>query len=171
MTNKDIPKAWLPAESFTDESRQRYIACFADLVATQVAFTVQFYRWTGEDYVTAASARITQAFGASSATEIELQASKRYQGVAKVPELKARSYKRVHPTSANWTKAMRGKPTPAMISNHLFAGVMYLVDFKTNMGFVVTSESNHAQGLLDKVLAKHNVWGMPTTGDPWFLNT
>jgi len=46
-----------------------------------------------------------------------------------------------------------------------------LVDFKTNMGFVVRSESNQAQGLLDKVLAKHNVWGMPTTGDLWFLIT
>jgi GGDEF domain-containing protein len=56
MTNKDTPKAWLPAESFTHEARQRYIACFADLVNTQVASTVQFYRWTGEDYVTAASA-------------------------------------------------------------------------------------------------------------------
>jgi|GEM_PF-7045741 hypothetical protein len=171
MTNKDTPKAWLPAESFTDEARQRYIACFADLVATQAAFTVQFYRWTGEDYVTAASARITQTFGASSATEIELQASKRYQGVAKVPELEARSYKRAHPTSAIWTKAMRGKPTPSMVSNHLFAGVVHLVDFKTDMGFVVRSESNQAQDLLNKVLAKHNVWGMPTTGDLRFLNT
>jgi hypothetical protein len=170
MTNKDTPKAWLPAESFTDEARQRYIACFADLVATQAAFTVQFYRWTGEDYVTAASARITQTFGASSATEIELQASKRYQGVAKVPELEARSYKRAHPTSAIWTKTMRGKPTPSMVSNHLFAGVLHLVDFKTDMGFVVRSESNQAQDLLNKVLAKHNVWGMRTTGDLWFLN-
>jgi len=171
MTNKDTPKAWLPAESFTDEARQRYIACFADLVATQAAFTVQFYRWTGEDYVTAAPARITQIFGASSATEIELQASKRYQGMAKVPELEARSYKRAHPTSAIWTKAMSGKPTPAMVSNHLFAGVVYLVDFKTDMGFVVRSESNQAQDLLNKVLANHNVWGMPTTADFRFLNT
>jgi hypothetical protein len=134
------------------------VSCFADLVANQVAFTVQFYRWTGGDYVPAESARISQTFGASSATEIELQASKRYQGVAKVPELEARSYKRAHLTSANWTKVIRGKPTPAMVSNHLFAGDMYLVESKTNMGFVVKSESNQAQGLLDKVLAKHKVW-------------
>jgi len=139
MTNKDTPKAWLPAESFTDEARQRYIACFADLVATQAAFTVQFYRWTGEDYVTAASARITQTFAASSATEIELQASKRYQGVAKVPELGAPSYKRTYPTSVNCLKAMRGKPKPSMVSNHFSASVMYLVAFKPKIGSDVSA--------------------------------
>jgi hypothetical protein len=66
---------------------------------------------------------------------------------------------------------MRGKPTSAVVSNHLFAGVVYLVDFKTDMGFVLRPKSNQAQDLLDKVLAKHNVWGEQTTRDLRFLNT
>jgi len=111
-------------------------------VAAQAAFTVQFYRWTGEDYVTAASARITQIFRASSATEIELQASKRYQGMAKVPELEARSYKRTYPTSVNCLKAMRGKPKPSMVSNHFSASVMYLVAFKPKIGSDVSAKTH-----------------------------
>jgi len=51
------------------------------------------------------------------------------------------------------------------------AGIKFAAAFKPNMGFKVIAEAQNMQTALDNVMAKHNVWGMPSTGDLWFLNT
>jgi hypothetical protein len=66
---------------------------------------------------------------------------------------------------------MDGRPSARMVANHLMTGVMYLVDFKPNMGFIVTTESNQAQSVLDELMAKHHVWSMNPYGNILFLNT
>ena len=173
MTDEKPPIAWLPAEQFALEAEQRYLDLFSDLLRIKADFKSTFYRWNEKlnNYELSVSAKLTWHSGHTPAAVIELQPSKRYQSMANVKALEERGYKRGHPTSVKWTRTMLGKPSPEMVANHLFAGVKHLVDFKTNMGFDVSAESNQAQRMLDEITGKHRVWGVPVYPDIWFLNT
>ena len=65
---------------------------------------------------------------------------------------------------------MLGKPAPAVLANYALAGIKFGAAFKPNMGFMVQAESDELQESFDVVLKEHNIWGMPSSGDLWFLN-
>jgi hypothetical protein len=165
------PKAWLPVDNFDSEEFKRYIECFSDLVATGANFRIKFYRWDGYEYQHSVEALVRQQRGANASVTIEIQPTNRYRKFAQVKELESRGYKRAHPTSFKWYREMPGQPSPTSVANYLLSGTKHLVDFRPNIGFVVSSEVNQVQELLDQVLSKHNVWGMPSTGALNFLNT
>lgn len=84
--------------------------------------------------------------------------------------MEARSFTRSLPTSPIWTRELLGEVAPAVLANHTLAGIKFAAEFKPNMGFQVDAESQKTKETLNKVLALHKVWGMPSTGDLWFLN-
>lgn len=171
MENK-TPKAWLPAYNFVREAEMRYISLFSDLVATQESFKIRFFRWSESDtYEGSVDAKILQHFGHSPEVEIELQSHKRFQSKANAAALERVGYKKRGIQPGAWTRTMNGKPSAQMVANHLMTGVMYLVDFKPNMGFIVTAESNQAQRVLDELMSRHHVWSMNPYGNILFLNT
>lgn len=171
MATEEMPVAWLPAEVFKSEAEQRYLDLFADLLRIKADFSSTFYRWNESDeYELSTVAKLTWHSGPAPAAVIEIQPTKRYQSMADVKALEERGYKRGHPTSSRWTRTMLGHPSPETVANHLFAGIKHLVDFKTNMGFSISSETNQAQKMLDEISSKHKVWSVPVYPGILFLN-
>jgi hypothetical protein len=171
MENR-IPLAWLPAYEFDNEKQNRYVSLFSDLIATQESFKVRFFRWSENDtYDWSVDANIKQFFGHPKTVEIQLQSHKRFQSKANAAALESVGYKKrgVHPGA--WTRTMAGKPSAEMVANHLMTGVMYLVDFKPNMGFIVNAETNQAQRVFDELMSRHHVWSIEPYGEILFLNT
>ena len=172
MENNLTPKAWLPAENFALEAEQRYLHLFSDLLRIKADFRATFYRWNESDeYELSIAAKLTWHSGTTPAAVIEIQPTKKYQSKADVKALEKCGYKRGHSTSSKWTRTMLGQPSPEMVANHLFAGIKHLVDFKTNMGFDISAETNQLQKVLDEIAGKHRVWGVPVYPNIWFLNT
>lgn len=170
--DNNSPKAWLPAFNFIRESELRYVSLLADLIATQESFKVRFFRWSENDtYDWSVDANIKQFFGHPKTVEIQLQSHKRFQSKANAAALESVGYKKRGIQPGAWTRTMNGKPSAQMVANHLMTGVMYLVDFKPNMGFIVTAESNQAQRVLDELMSRHHVWSMNPYGNILFLNT
>lgn len=157
MLNNRVPIAWLPADSFTDDAENEYLSLFTDLIATGASFRAKMYSQIDGDFELSVEVAILRTYGTNAGVQIILQATKRFQKLANVEELEARSYKRGHPTSTKWTRTMAGTPAANMVSNHLFSGIKHLVGFKTNMWFQVTTETNQAQAILDTVMQKHHV--------------
>ncbi len=151
MNTNRVPIAWLPADNFLEPAENKFLDLFTDLISAGPSFKVKFYTLNEDRYELAVEASIVRNPGA---VEIGLQASKRLQNKANVPELERRSYKRNQPTSTKWTRTMAGAPAAHMVSNHLFSGLKHLIGFETDMWFSVSAESNQAQQILDAVLSK-----------------
>ena len=66
---------------------------------------------------------------------------------------------------------MLGYPSPDVVANHLFVGIKHLVDFKTNMGFNISAETNQVQKVLNEIAGRHRAWGVRVYPNMWFLNT
>jgi hypothetical protein len=152
MNTNRIPIAWLPADTFSETSENKFLDLFTDLISTGPSFKVKLYTLNEDRYELAVEVSIVRS---SAAVEISLQASKRLQNKANVAELERRSYKRNHPTSTKWTRTMAGTPAAHMVSNHLFSGIKHLIGFDTGMWFSVSAESNQGQKILDDVLSKN----------------
>ena len=152
MNTNRVPIAWLPADSFSEPAENMFLDLFTDLISAGPSFKVKFYTLNEDRYELAVEASIVRN---SAAVEIGLQASKRLQNKANVPDLERRSYKRNQPTSTKWTRTMAGTPAAHMVANHLFSGIKHLIGFDTGMWFSVSAESNQAQKIFDDVLSKN----------------
>jgi hypothetical protein len=169
--DKRIPKAWLPSYSFTLESEQKYQDLLTDLYLVGEPFVFKCWDWDGTQYQHSVNALINPSKGPQDSAVIELQVTKKYQSRSDVSALEDRNFRRTLPTSPMWRREMLGQPAPHAVANHALAGIMFAAEFKPNMGFKVAAESSSAQSAMDKVMVSHKVWGMPSTGNLWFLNT
>lgn len=166
-----IPKAWLPAYTFSLESERKYQDLLADLCAIGEPFVFKCWDWDGYEYQHSVDAYIKPSKGQQGSAVIELRVTKKYQSRADVEALVTRNYKRSLPTSPLWTRVMLGKPAENALANHALAGIKFAAGFKPNMGFEVKAETNENQAALNEVLKSHSVWSMPSTGALLFLNT
>ena len=172
MTDEKPPIAWLPAEQFATEAEQRYLGLFADLLRIKADFRSTFYRWNESDeYELSIAAKLAWKSAEAPGAVIEIQPAKKYQSRADVKALEKNGYRRVHPTSTKWRRVMLGYPSPDVVANHLFVGIKHLVDFKTNMGFNISAETNQVQKVLDEIAGRHRAWGVRVYPNMWFLNT
>jgi hypothetical protein len=164
-----IPKAYLPASSF-NESETRYVDLIADLIAIQANFTYRTYRWTHDEFKFNCEARISHFYHQARQVEFKIAQAKGLRRLENTEGLVNLNWKKDNPKSVFWTRLMIA-PVPSAAANHLLSGIRLLSGFESNSGFKIAAEDSSAQKHVDAVMAKHNVWGMRTTGDLWFLNT
>lgn len=158
MTNSGVPKAWLPADTFHEEAQNKYLSTFAELVSTDEPFSFKLFTKGLAGYELSAEGSINQGVSESQAVEISLQATKRFQQRANVKELEARNFKRSHPTSTRWVREMPGKPSSAMVANHLFSGISHLVGFENSLGFTIIAKNKNDKELFTRILAKQQAF-------------
>jgi hypothetical protein len=170
MTNEKYPIAWLPAHSFVTDAERKYENLLQDLCAVGKPFTFKCWNWDGFQYRHAVDAFITPSVHPQGSAVIELRVTKRYQSATDVSMMADLNYKRPSPNSTSWTRTMLGRPSASALANHALAGIKFGAGFNTNMGFSVSAQSPEIRAMLDSVMRNHSVWGMPSTGDLWFLN-
>jgi hypothetical protein len=138
----EIPKAWLPADTFDTDSSLAIERVLTEVVDTGTSFICKFYKLVENKYELAAEATIIRSTGHNKGVEISLHATKRFQKFANENELEARAFKRSHPTSAKWVKTMLGTPVSHMVANHALSGVMHLIGLESSTAFSFSSPIN-----------------------------
>jgi hypothetical protein len=170
--NEELPKAWLPAESFAREEERRYLNLFAELIGNKTVFTSKFWRWGERDmYEQSIDARVSFGAQDSPATYLELIVHRRYHSMVQAARLEQIGFKRLQPTSTRWNREFRGNPSSEVVANYLFAGIKYLVDFAPDIGFKLAVEDENYKEVFESILAKYGAWNMPSTGDLTFINS
>ena len=170
MTN-EIPKAWLPAYTFNSEGEKKYERLLSDLCSVGKPFTFKCWDWDGSQYQHSVDALVIPNNQPQGSALIELRVTKRYQSVTDVKAMEELKYKRVSPNSTSWKRTMLGWPSASALANHTLAGIKFAAGFKPNMGFIITADSAKVVAALNLAAKGHGLWGMPITGDLWFLNT
>jgi hypothetical protein len=169
--NEELPKAWIPAETFVLEEQQRYVNLFAELIEKGSAFNSKFWR-LGERgmYEQSVDARVSFSHSGNSATYLELTVHRRYHSKVQVTRLRELGFKRLQPTSTRWSREFIGNPQSDVVANFLFAGIKYLVDFQPNLGFKLAVEDASSKAGFEDILTRYGVWTMPSSADLMFLN-
>ena len=170
--NQELPKAWIPAYTFTSEQEAKYLNLFGELISNGTSFKAKFWRWGERDmYEQSIDARVSFGVPGAPASYVELIVHRRYHSMAQKAELEQIGFKRLQPTSTKWAREFIGNPSPLIVANYLFAGVKYLVDFKPNLGFQLTVEDSRLKEVFESILSRHGAWNMPSAGDITLLNS
>ncbi len=154
MTDKKLPIAWLPADTFENREEVKFLNLFTELIATGLSFTTRFVVKTDSTYELVVETRITQTPNSPGEVEISLMPGGGYSGLAQTQELNVRGYKNEPVGSSFWKRKMPGTPVASIVSNHLFSGIKHLVGFNTQMNFSVSTASNQGQRILDSIITK-----------------
>lgn len=154
MTDKKLPIAWLPADTFESSEEMKFLNLFTELIATGLSFTTRFVLKPDSTYELVVEARITQTHNGPGEVEISLMPGGRYSGLAHAQELNVRGYKNEPVGSNFWKRKMPGTPVASIVSNHLFSGIKHLVGFNTKMNFSVSTSTNQGQRILDSIITK-----------------
>lgn len=167
MTEKKLPKAWLPIDTFERPEEKRFLDMFTDLIGTGLSFSTRFLLKPDAGYELIVEARITQTHYHPGEVDIILFAGSGYRDLAAVDELNARGYKANSSEPNYWKRTMPGTPAAHIVANYLFSGIKHLVGFNTTMNFSVSTATNQGQRRLDSIINKGNMtvdrdWGMIT---------
>lgn len=156
MPENEIPKAWLPADAFTDPKEIQYLDLFTELIGTGLSFRCQFVLLIGSQFELVVEARVNRPSGAIGEAEISLSPGSGYTGKCDSEALIARSFKKLSPSREIWQRVMQGRPVAHMVANHLFSGIKHLVGFDTRMQFTISTPTNQGQRLLDSIIARRS---------------
>jgi hypothetical protein len=164
MTEKKLPIAWLPADTFDSPEENRFLVTFTQLIATGLSFSTRFVLKPESTYELVVEARVTQTRNYPGEVEIILFPGSRFRDLAEVDELTSRGYKANSSEPTYWKKTMPGTPAPHMVANHLFSGIKHLVGFDTTMNFSVSTATNQGQRALESIISKGDMtvdrdWG------------
>jgi hypothetical protein len=167
MTEKKVPKAWLPIDKFETPEEMRFLEMFTELIATGLSFSTRFLLKSEAGYELILEARITQTRYSPGEVDIILFAGNGYRDLASVDELNARGYKANSSQPTYWKRTMPGTPAAHIVANYLFSGIKHLVGFNTKMMFIVSTATNQGQKALDSIINKGDMtvdrdWGSIT---------
>lgn len=167
MTEKKLPQAWLPMDTFETPEEMRFLDMFTELIATGLSFSTRFLLKSEAGYELTVEARITQTHYHPGEVDIILFAGSGYRDLAEVDELNARGYKANYSQPTYWKRTMPGSPAAHIVANYLFSGIKHLVGFNTTMNFIVSTATNQGQRRLDSIINKGDMtvdrdWGIIT---------